>query len=227
MAEITLAAEAGRPTGSRASGRLRATGRVPGVVYGLDKPSVPVSVVWKDLRQALVGEAGMNALIDLQVDGGSELVMVWELQRHPVRRDVLHVDFLRIDPHREISVDVPIVLAGEAHDVTAAGGSVDHVLHHVTVQAKPDAIPNELTLDISGLAMGSTLRVADLDLPEGVSTHIDPEEPIVTTSVAAAEEAPAAEEGAEEAAAAGEGEAAAGEGGSSGGAESGGSDSGE
>lgn len=216
MAEITLAAETGRPTGSRASGRLRAQGKIPGVVYGLGKDPVPVAVNWRELRQALTGEAGLNALIDLQVDGGTELVMVKELQRHPVRREVLHVDFLRVDPEAEVTVEVPIILVGEARQVVAEGGAVEQVLHSLTVHAKPQAIPNELQLDVSELTMGQTLRVGDLQLPAGVSAAIDPEEPVVAT-VAGSQEA-AAEAEAE----AGEGEAAAEGGEAAGGAEAGG-----
>lgn len=185
MAEITVAAEVGRPTGSRSSGRMRAEGRIPGVVYGLGGDPVPVAVGWRELRAALTGDAGLNALIDLQVDGATELVMVKELQRHPVRRDVLHVDFLRVSRDQELTVDVPIVLEGEATEVLGADGSVDQVLHALTLQAKPQSIPNELVLDISGLALGDTLRVGDLTLPTGVSTLVDPEEPVVTTSTGA------------------------------------------
>jgi large subunit ribosomal protein L25 len=213
MAEITVTADTGRPTGSRASGRLRAEGKVPGVVYGLGKDPVAVAVGWRDLRQALTGEAGLNALIDLQVDGDTELVMVKDLQRHPVRRDVLHVDFLRVSRDQELTVEVPIVLLGEATEVLRADGVVDQSMHALTVSAKPQDIPNELTLDVSGLALGDTLRVSDLDLPAGVTTHVDPDDPVVSTSAGAVvevEPAEATEEGAEEqAAAGGEGEAGA------------------
>jgi len=222
MAEINLAAQTGRPTGSRASGRLRAEGRVPGVVYGLGKDPVSVSVVWRELRQTLVGDAGLNALIDLHVDGGdTELVMVKELQRHPVRRDVLHVDFLRVSRDQELTVDVPVVLEGEATEVLSNDGIVEQVLHSLTVHAKPQSIPNELTVDVSGLAIGDVIRVGDLPLPAGVTTSLDPEEPVVSTAVAVAElpeqaeaaEGEEAEEGAEAGKAeGGEGEAPAAEG---------------
>lgn len=199
MAEITVTAETGRPTGSRASGRLRGEGKVPGVVYGHGKEPLPVAVNWRELRHALVGEAGMNALIDLHIGSDVDLVMVKELQRHPVRRDVLHVDFLRIDRDQELTVEVPIVIQGEATEVLKADGVVDQALFHLTVTAKPGSIPNELTVDVSGLTLGDTLRVADLQLPAGVTTHVDLEEPVVATSVSSevGELPEAAEEGAE------------------------------
>jgi large subunit ribosomal protein L25 len=229
MAEITVTAETGRPTGSRASGRMRASGKVPGVVYGLGSDPLPVAVSWRELRHALTGEAGLNALIDLHVGSETELVMVKELQRHPVRRDVLHVDFLRISRDQELSVDVPINLLGEATAVLSNDCVVEQVLHALHITAKPQSIPNELTLDISGLTLGDTLRVGDLTLPPGVTTHVDAEEPVVTTATvrlevpevepAEGEEAEGeAAEGAEAEAEAGEGaEAAAGEGDSGGG----------
>src|SRR5579871_3855242 len=111
--DVTLVAETGRVTGSRPARRLRAEGLVPGVVYGLDREPVSVAVAWPELRRALTTEAGLNALITLDVEGHQDLTIVKDLQRDPVRRSVTHVDFLRIDRDAEISVDVPIVLVGE------------------------------------------------------------------------------------------------------------------
>jgi large subunit ribosomal protein L25 len=222
MAEITVAADPGRPTGSRAAGRLRAEGKVPGVVYGLGKDAVPVAIVWRDLRHALVGDAGLNALIDLHVGDGSELVMVKELQRHPVRRDVLHVDFLRVSREQLLTVDVPINLTGEATEVVNNDGVVDHLQYSLTITAKPADIPNEFVVDISGLTLGDIIRVSDLALPEGVTTAIDLDEPVVTTSVSSAVVEPEAEEGEEAEAEEGEGgeEAASGDAASQGGSAS-------
>src|SRR3954452_17496515 len=152
MAEITLAAETGRATGSRASGRLRAEGKVPATVYGLGREPTTVSVVWRELRAALTTDAGLNALINLAVDGHeTELTIMKDMQRHAIRRDVLHVDFLRVSRDVAIEVDVPIVLTGEAEDITRNDGVVDHLLFQLTVRAKPGAIPNEISVDISGL----------------------------------------------------------------------------
>lgn len=184
MAEITLHADTGRPTGSRASGRLRAEGKVPGTVYGLAKDPSSVSVVWRDLRHVLTGEAGLNALIDLEIGGSTELVIVKEMQRHPVRRDVLHVDFLRVSRDQEITVEVPIVLHGEATEVLTHDGQVDQALYHLAISAKPADIPNEIGIDISGLTIGEAIRVGDVELPPGVTTEADPEDAIVSASVA-------------------------------------------
>ncbi len=181
MAEITLKASTGRPVGTGPSKRLRVEGKVPGIVYGLDADPVPVTVDWRPFRETLVTDAGLNVLIDLDVDGEVSLCMVKELQRHPIRGDVLHVDFLRVSRDAVILVEVPIVVEGEAEKVGREGGTVDHVLFALPVSAKPADIPNEIIVDITELAMGETIRVADLPLPSGVETELDPEEAVVTT----------------------------------------------
>ncbi len=206
MAEITLPAATGRTTGTRPSRRLRAEGRVPATVYGLGSEAVSVSVDWRELRGALTTDAGVNALINLEIDGhASELTIVKDLQRHAIRRSVLHVDFLRVSRDVAIEVDVPIVLHGEAEEVTRNDGVVDHMLFQLTIRAKPGAIPNEISVDISELSINEAIRVGDLTLPPGVETDADPEEPIVIGQPPQAE-APEVAEG-EEAEGAAEGEA--------------------
>jgi large subunit ribosomal protein L25 len=214
MAEITLPAATGRTIGTRPSRRLRAEGRVPATVYGLGGDAVSVSVGWRELRTALTTDAGVNALINLEIDGhASELTIVKDLQRHPIRRSVLHVDFLRVSRDVAIEVDVPIVLHGEAEEVTRDDGVVDHLLFQLTIRAKPGAIPNEISVDISDLVINEAIRVGDLTLPAGVETDADPEEPIVIGQPPQVE-VPEVAEG-EEAEAAAEGEAAPAEGGPS------------
>jgi large subunit ribosomal protein L25 len=187
MAEITLKATTGRETGTGPAKRLRADGKVPGVVYGMAADPVSVTVDWRSLRDVLTTDAGLNALINLEVDGsGKDLCVVKELQRNAIRGDVLHVDFLRVSADVAISVEVPIVLEGEAEEVHRNDGTVDHVLFHLTVHAKPGDIPNELTVDISALSIGDSIRVGDLKLPAGVSTDVDPEEAVVLAQISAA-----------------------------------------
>ena len=119
MAEITLIADTGRPTGSPAARRLRAADHVPAVVYGKGVEPTSITVERRALRQVLSGEAGLNAVINLQVSGRSHPTVVKELQRHPVRRSVTHVDFLVVDLDVELEVEVPIELVGEAKAVLA------------------------------------------------------------------------------------------------------------
>jgi large subunit ribosomal protein L25 len=209
MAEITLTATTGRSTGTRNSRRLRAEGRVPGVVYGLDRDPVAVSVDWKELRTALITDAGVNVLIDLEVEGEDEaqLSIIKEMQRHPIRQTVDHVDFLLIRRDQEISVDVPVVLEGEPTEVNNNNGLIEQLVQSLTINAKPGAIPDQITFDISGLTIGDTITVGDLALPSGVTTDVDSDEAVVIAqqSRAAADveeaDAEAAEAGAESGAA--------------------------
>jgi large subunit ribosomal protein L25 len=175
----TLIAETGRSAGSRSSSRLRAEGQVPCVVYGLGRDAIAVTVPWPDLRRALSTEAGVNALITLDVDGQRDLAIVKDLQRHPVKRNVLHVDFLRVDPDAPVAIDVPILLVGEAREVENRRGVVDQPLKSLTVNAKPADIPSSLEVNIENLDVGITITVSEIELPAGVTTDVDPDAPVV------------------------------------------------
>jgi large subunit ribosomal protein L25 len=214
MAEITLAAEAGRTTGTRSTGRLRASGKIPGVLYGHGIDPIALAVDARELRAALSTEAGTNALLSLQVDGDAHLAMARDMQRHPVRGTVSHIDFLVVRRDEVISADVTITLVGEATELHKHDGVVQQELFALTVRTTPGNVPSHLEVDITDLEIGSSIRVADLVLPDGVTTEADPEHAIVTGAVQAAAEPVAAAEGEEGAEAAeGEGgEAAAGDG---------------
>ena len=153
------------------------------MLYGLGAESVTIAVDWSDLRRALTTEAGVNVIIQLEVEGERHMSIIKDLQRHPVRRDVLHIDFLRIDPTRDVTVDVPIVMVGEARELIAADGMVDQNLFTLSVNAPPDRIPTELEVDISDLTVGDSIRVGDLALPVGVSTDVDPEDSVAVGTI--------------------------------------------
>lgn len=232
MEEVALAAEAGRPTGSAAARRLRAAGKIPAVLYGHGVEPQVLAVDGRQLRLALNQEAGLNALLNLDVGGESHLAMARQLQRDPVRGTVDHVDFVIVRRDEVVSAEVPVHLVGEAAAVNRADGLVEQQLFALTVQATPASIPSAIEVDISELAIGEAIRVGDLRLPQGVSTELDSEEPVVAgqASRVAAEieavEAEAAEavEAAEEAAPTAAAEA---EGGEAGGAEAGGAETAE
>ncbi len=173
MPEFVLPLEVDRVLGSRPSRRLRREGKVPATVYGLHEEVLSVSVNYSDLRSALSTEAGSNAVLLLQYGEGDHLALVKEMQRHPIRGDVIHVDFLRVSPDVEVQVDVPVRLVGRAEAVEEVNGIVDQDLFELRVLAKPRSIPNELTVDISDLAVGSSVAVADMELPDGVTCLLD------------------------------------------------------
>lgn len=179
MAEIQLVAETGRPAGTPSSKRLRREGKIPGVVYGHGSDPVSVAIDARELRHALNTAAGVNALLNLSIDGESHLTMARALQRDPVRRTVTHVDFQIVNRDEVIAADVPFTLIGEAKEVHNADGVVEQALFTLTVHATPANIPSHIDVDISELTIGDAVRVGDLKLPAGVTTEVDPEEAIV------------------------------------------------
>ena len=184
MSEVTLTASTGRETGTRPSRRLRREDLIPGVVYGEGKDATVLSVDRKELRRALSTDAGQNALISLTVDGTTYLTVVKELQRHPVRREVTHVDFLTVDPDAAIEVEVPIHLVGEAKEVSQNGGITEQRLMALKVLVKPGAIPDGIDADITDLTLTTTITAADLVLPAGVELVQHGEgDPVVATAL--------------------------------------------
>jgi large subunit ribosomal protein L25 len=205
MAEITLVAEPGRKTGSAESRRLRSAGRIPGVIYGHGVAGLSVSVDGRDLRHALSGAAGLNQLLSLEVGGDTHLAMARVLQRHPVRHTVVHVDFQVVRRDEIISADVPLVLVGEAKAVEQDHGLVEQTMQSLAVRATPTDIPGSIEVDVTGLAIGDTIKVSDLKLPSRVTTDVSPDEVVVVGSATRVSLAEVSEEE-------GEGETAAGEG---------------
>ncbi|MFZ4668148.1 MAG: 50S ribosomal protein L25 [Microthrixaceae bacterium] len=184
MSEVTLNAETGRELGTAPSRRARREGRVPAVVYGGGEAATSVSVDRAELRRVLSTDAGLNALITLNVDGDSFITVVRELQRHPVRRDVVHIDFLKVDPTAPIEVEVPIRLFGEAKQVTTNGGMTEQRVSFLKVLVRPDAIPDSIEVDISDMTLEhSSILVADLVLPDGVESRSTPSQAVVTAEL--------------------------------------------
>lgn len=214
MPEIALTADTGRHLGSAEARRLRSAGMIPGVVYGHGQDPLPIAVNARELRAALTTDAGLNALLDLQVGGTSHLTLAREIQRHPVRNTVTHVDFLVVRRDEVITTDVPVSLTGEAVLVHREKGVVEQQVFSLTVHALPGRIPNLIEVDVSELAVGSAIRVGDVTLPEGVTTDVDPESAVVLGTAARVDAEPEApEEGGEPAAAPAEGVPAPAEGG--------------
>ena len=181
--QITLSAATGRTTGSSESRRLRAAGRIPAVVYGADIEPTAVAVEWSALRAALTTDAGMNALITLDIDGDEKLTIVKDMQRDPIRRDVTHVDFITIDRNIALDVDVPLSLTGLDDADHLKDLVVDQTMFSLPVSAKPGSIPNELTVDVEALTLDEPIRAGDITLPAGVELNCDPEDAIVIASV--------------------------------------------
>jgi large subunit ribosomal protein L25 len=209
MAEATLTATLRDGSGKGSARKLRAQGRVPGILYGHGMDPIKVAIDDRDLYHVLHTGAGSNVLVDLHVNEERHLAMAREIQRDHIRGQFLHIDFLVVRRDEKIHVDVPVHLIGESHGVKE-GGVVEHHLWDLKVECLPTDVPQSIEADISALGIGDSLTVAQIQVPEGVTVLTPTEETIVSVvpppilRVEEEEEAAEAVEG-EEAAAEGEG----------------------
>ncbi len=193
MAAVTLKANVRTKLGSANARRDRKEGLVPAVVYGHGKDVIPVTVDALEFNRILSSESGDNTLISLDIDGKTDTALARQINRHPVRPVITHVDFIRVNVNEEVEAEVPVHLEGEAEGVKD-GGQLDQLLFNITVKAKPADIPTGLTQDISALKIGDQLTVGGIDLPAGVITEVDSETVIAVVNVPkAVEEEPQAE----------------------------------
>jgi len=205
MASTVLVANTGRPTGSPAARRMRNDDVIPAVLYGHGMTPLSVAVGRRDLRLALSGAAGSNTVLDLTVDGKVYPAIVKDMQRHPVKRNVAHVDFIQVNLDESITVSVPLRLEGEATAVANGGGLVDPAVDSIEVTTTPRSIPDEFVVDISAMEMDTVIRLGDIPMPAGVTATGEPDSPVVTVLTMRAEvaeieaaDAEVAEEQAEE-----------------------------
>jgi len=183
MSTTVLNAATGRTTGSPASRRLRREEQIPAVVYGLGMEPISITIDRRELRRALSGPSGVNTILDLTVDGQVYPAIVKEMQRHPVRREVAHVDFLQVDLNVEFVVNIPVRLDGEAREVSRNNGLVDQQLTELAVRTTPRNIPDEIVVDISEMTVDTVIHVGDVNLPEGVTAAVDADYTVVGVTI--------------------------------------------
>jgi large subunit ribosomal protein L25 len=189
--------------GKNEARRLRASGRIPGVLYGAKKSTVAVSLDPKQITRILHSESGHNTIFDLQVGSEKAKVMIVDWQHDPMHGKLLHIDLKRIAMDEKMRVLVPIHLIGEAEGVKTQGGILDQVLREVEVECLPGDIPSHIDADVSALVFGTVLRVSDLPLAGKLKFITDETQAVAhITSVKEEEVAPTPEAVAEAAAAA-------------------------
>jgi large subunit ribosomal protein L25 len=161
--DATLQAVRRDTRGKNEARRLRASGRIPAVVYGAEKgKAVEIAVDPKMLLRILHSESGVNTLIGLQLDGGDSRVLVKEYQLDPIAHRLLHVDFYQVAMDKMLTVTVPVVLKGEAKGVKQQGGVVDFVHREIEIEVLPGDIPENITVDITELMLNQGVRVRDV-----------------------------------------------------------------
>ena len=184
----SLKTKVGRTIGSAESRRLVLADQIPAVVYGHGMTPVKITVDRRDLRIALAGPAGANTILELQVGDDKYPAIVKEMQRDPVKRVVRHVDFMQISLTELITMDVPVHLKGTAKAVLADGGLVDATVNTIQVRATATNIPNEILIDVTSMGMQDVIRLAEIQLPTGVTAVGDPDLVVVTVLTTKIEE---------------------------------------
>jgi large subunit ribosomal protein L25 len=199
MATEVLIAHPRTETGKGAARKLRAAKKVPGIVYGHKRDPQSLALDARDLQKMLDRVSADTTVFELRIDGGSSRTLIRDIQRHPFRREILHIDFQELVAGELVTVDIPIVLVGSPAGVRLSGGMLDQVLRTISVEVDPANIPNHIDVDVSNLDLHQSIHVRDLTLPPGVEVLENEDETIcvVAPPRAEVEVAPAAAEGAE------------------------------
>src|SRR5436309_5591150 len=179
---IKLSVRERESRGSAESRRLRRDGEIPGVLYGRGKQPHPICVEERELRRALTGDSGLHAILDVTLDGQktTHASILKDYQVDPIRGRVIHVDFQEVRLDQPIQAQVVVELVGDPQGVKE-GGVLSQVQREINVEALPMEIPEHLDIDVSGMAIGDTLRLAELPPREGVTYLDDPEETVLAT----------------------------------------------
>jgi large subunit ribosomal protein L25 len=187
MAEVKLKATKRESVGKGSSRRARSSGRVPAILYGRGMEPIALEVDRRAFVGALRTDAGMNVLLDIEVDGQTTLALTRELQREPVRGTLLHADFVKVDRTQAIEVEVPVHIVGESPGAKE-GGVLEHPLFAVQVRCLPTEVPEAIEADISGLAIGDSLRVSELPVSDQYEILTDPDTIVASVAQPISEE---------------------------------------
>lgn len=196
MATASLNAEVRTETGKGVARKLRAAGQVPGVIYGHGRDPQALTLNARDFDRLAERVRITSTVIELAMGGKTARTLVRELQRDPIRRTVLHVDFQELVAGEKVNVTVPLRFVGTPEGVKTGGGILEEVVHNLHVECDPANIPDHIDVDVSALTIGHSLHVSDLELPEGVEVTDDAEQTIAVVSAPKAEEVVAPVEGA-------------------------------
>jgi large subunit ribosomal protein L25 len=173
MASANIAAETRTESGKGVARKLRAAGRVPGVIYGHAREAQSLSLVARDLDKLLSQISVSSTVVELALAGATTRTLIREIQRHPFKKQILHIDFQELVAGEKVTVDVPLVFVGIPEGVRLSGALLEQILHRIEVLADPANIPNHIDVDVTHLAMGHSLHVRDLVLPEGIEVLSD------------------------------------------------------
>ncbi len=162
---VSITATPRTAAGKGAARQTRFAGKVPAVIYGHGRPTLPLTLDAKALEMALSGIEPASTLFEVTVDGKKTRALIREIQRHPVRPDVIHVDFYEIHADEKVKLKVPVHLVGTPDGVRNGGGVLDQVMREVEIEVLPEHIPERVELDVSALLIGHSVHVSNLSIP--------------------------------------------------------------
>src|SRR6266566_5783815 len=165
---VSLPASPRVTTGKGPARQARFRGQVPAVLYGRGRPTQALAVESQALEKALAGIEPESTIIELAVDGKKTQALIREIQRHPIRPDIIHVDFYEIHAQQKVTLKVPVHLVGAPDGVRNAGGVLDQVTRDVEIEVLPEHIPDRVELDVTALKIGDSLHTRDLSIPNAV-----------------------------------------------------------
>ena len=196
MATAQLSATPRTGSGKGPARSLRSAGKIPGVVYGHAREPQPLTLDTREFEKLLSHIAAESTVIELSLDGHTTKTLIREIQRHPFKRQILHVDFQELVAGEKVQVNIPIVLLGVPEGVRASGGVMDQTLRELSIRVDPSAIPDHIEVDVTGVQIGHSIHVSELTLPEGVEVLNDSEAPVCVVAAprAVVEETAAAAE---------------------------------
>lgn len=197
MATASLSASVRTDTGKGAARKLRAAGSIPAVIYGHGREPQALVTNARETERLLQRIATSSTVIELNVDGTVSRTLIREIQRHPVKRHVMHLDFQELVAGEKVSVKVPIVYLGTPEGVRLEGGILDQVMHELHLQCDPGNIPEHIDVDVSHVKLGKPLHVSDLALPAGVTVMDEPGATVCVVAPPKVAAEPAAEGAAE------------------------------
>jgi large subunit ribosomal protein L25 len=199
MAAATLNASVRTESGKGAARKIRQAGNIPAVIYGHGREPQSLMMNARETDRLLQRITPGATVIELNVDGKVARTLIREIQRHPFKRTIVHIDFQELVAGETVTVRCPIIYIGVPEGVRLEGGILDQVLHELLIEADPSSIPNHIDVDVSGVRLGKSLHVSDLKLPEGIKVMDDPGSTVcVVAASKAGVEAVVAEPGAPE-----------------------------
>ncbi len=186
MATATLSAASRTDTGKGVARKLRAAGHVPAVIYGHRRAPQSLAVETRTVERLLERIVAASTVVELSVDGTTTRTLIREIQRHPVKRNILHIDFQELVAGEQVTVKVPLVFEGVPAGVRMDGGILEETMHELELEVDPSAIPEKLTLDVTALTIGHSLHARDVALPAGVTLLTDADATVCLVSASRA-----------------------------------------